>query len=535
VAESAVLKLKIYRYCTGVIIVTAYINMIKNSLWKRIFFGYIAIAVFMLAMSFYLIFRLNYLNKVVDSIIKADIPSIENGERLMDSLLEQVRNEKKYVITNDNAFLDLFDKKKKEFQERLNLLEESIASREKGELINYIKELHKKYLSMVSKEIILVDNEGIFSPDTRYEEEKKKTLDRLTESINRLTLTTRVELVKKIELLQRTGYKSARISLVIILFAVLFGAICAYLFTRSVCVPIGILRNATERVAQGDLDHRIEVVSDDEIGTLGMAFNQMCDRLEEMDRLKTEFISNVSHNLKTPLTVIREANDLLLEKIAGPINESQMKLLNITKEETLRLTMMINDLLDISRIEAGMMRYNFQYSNIQDIIQKSVYAIQFLAESKNIHIHCASSGFLPKILLDTDKIAQVMDNLLSNAIKFTSSGGSVTIRADEVESGNVPHFFAGKNRLNNVHSFIRVSISDTGIGIPAGCHKKIFDKFQQVNNKGRCGMKGTGLGLSIAKHIILDHGGDIWVESNPGNGSTFYFTLPCRYDYALQC
>ncbi|MFN3533193.1 MAG: ATP-binding protein [Candidatus Brocadia sp.] len=504
--------------------------MIKNSLWKRILFGYIAIAMFMLAMSFYLIFRLNYLNKVADSIMRADIPSIENEERLVDSLLEQVRNEKKYIITNDSAFLDLFDKKKKEFQGRLKLLEESITNRENGTLVNQIKELHKKYLSMVSKKIILMGKEEIFPPDTRYEEEKKKTLDLLTESINKLTLATQAELVKKIELFQRTGYKSAKISLVIILFAVLFGAICAYFFTRSVCVPIKILKDATDRIAQGDLDHRIAVTSDDEIGTLGMAFNQMCNKLREMDQLKTEFVSNVSHNLKTPLTAIREANDLLLEKIAGPINELQMKLLNITKEETFRLTMMINDLLDISRIEAGLMRYNFQRSNIQDIIRKSADAIRFLAESKNISIQYISGGFLPKIPLDTDKIAQVMDNLLSNAIKFTPSGGSITIYVDEVESGDAPHFFAEKNRLNNVRSFIRVSISDTGIGIPAECHKKIFDKFQQVNNKGKGGMKGTGLGLSIAKHIILDHGGDIWVESNAGKGSTFHFTLPCRYD-----
>lgn len=508
--------------------------MIKNSLWKRILFGYFAIALFMLTMSFYLIFRLNHLNKVTDSIMRSDIPSIENGEKLVDNLLEQVRNKKKYLITNDSAFLDLFDKKKKEFQERLKLLEASITNREKGALLNQIKELHKRYLSMVSKEIILVGKEEIFQPDTRYEDEKEKTLDLLTESINKLTLTTQAELINKIGLFQRIGYKSAKISLVIILFAVLFGAICAYFFTRSVCAPIKILKDATDRIAQGDLDYRIEVTSNDEIGTLGTAFNQMCDKLEEMDQLKTEFVSNVSHNLKTPLTAIREANDLLLEKIAGPISDSQMKLLNITKEETLRLTMMINDLLDISRIEAGLMRYNFQYSNIQDIIRKSADAIRFLAESKNISIHHAHGGFLPKILLDSDKIAQVMDNLLSNAIKFTPSGGDITIRATEVASGNVSHFFAEQNRLNNVHSFVRVSLSDTGIGIPAECHKKIFDKFQQVNNKGKGGMKGTGLGLSIVKHIVLDHGGDIWVESNAGKGSTFHFTLPCRYDYALQ-
>lgn len=509
--------------------------MVKNSLWKRILFGYLAIVLFMLAMSFYLILRLNYLNKVTDSIMRADIPSIENGEKLVDSLLEQVRNEKKYIITNDNAFFDLFDKKKKEFLERLKFFDEYAIGSEKKLFINQIRELHKKYLSLVSKEIAQMGKEESSSPDSsRYEDEKKKTLDLLTESINKLILTTQAELIRKIGVFQEIGYKSAKTSMVIILFAVLIGAIFAYFFTRSICSPIKILKDATERISQGDLDHRIYVTSSDEIGTLGMAFNQMCDKLKETDQMKTDFVSHVSHNLKTPLTAIREANDLLLEKIAGPINESQTKLLNITKEETLRLTMMINDLLDISRIEAGLMRYNFQYSNIQDIIRKSTDVIRFLAESKNVDIQCGNGVSLPKILFDRDKIAQVLDNLLSNAIKFTPPGGTITIQVHEIESQSIPHFFAGQNRLNNVHSFVRVSISDSGIGIPAECHRKIFDKFQQVNNTGKGGMKGTGLGLSIAKHIILDHGGDIWVESDTGKGSTFHFTLPCRYDYVLH-
>lgn len=196
--------------------------------------------------------------------------------------------------------------------------------------------------------------------------------------------------------------------------------------------------------------------------------------------------------------------------------------------------MMINDLLDISRIEAGLMRYNFQESSIQDIIRKSVDEIRFLAENKKIHILWKKGGDIPKVLLDREKTAQVMDNLLSNAIKFTPSGGKITITVCEVDSKTVPQFFAEQSRLNNIRSFVQISISDTGIGIPAECHKTIFDKFQQVSNKGKGGMKGTGLGLSIVKHIILDHGGDLWVESKMGEGSTFCFVLPFRYDYALH-
>lgn len=497
-------------------------------------FGYVIIALFMLAMSFYLIFRLNHLNKVTDSIMKIDIPSVENGEKLVDSLLEQVRNEKKYIITNDDAFLDLFEKKKREFLDRLKSIELSTKDREKKVFVNQIKELHNKYLSMISKEIALVGSVEIISSDSHYEEEIKKTLDQLTESINKLNLTLQTGLIKKIELFQKIGYKSTKVSIVIIFFAVMFGTIFAYFFTRSVCSPIKILKDATDRIADGDLDYRIELISDDEIGTLGTAFNQMCNKLKEMDQMKSEFVSNISHNLKTPLTAIREANDLLLEKIAGPISGPQIKLLTIIKEESRQLTMMINDLLDISRVEAGLMRYNFQSSDIHDAIRKSTDEIRFLAENKNILIQCENGDSIPKILLDHDKIVQVMDNLLSNAIKFTLPGGTITIKATVVESHDVAQFFREQNCLDNVYSFVKVSISDTGIGIPSECHKKIFDKFQQVNNKGKSGIKGTGLGLSIAKHIVLDHGGDIWVESDVGKGSAFHFTIPCRYDYSLN-
>ncbi len=509
--------------------------MIRNSLWKRMVFGYVIIALFMSAMSFYLFLRLNHINKVVDSIVNIDIPSIKNGEKLVDNLLEQIRNEKKYLITKDRAFLNLFDKKKIDFFDRLQSLKKSTPNnKEKKVVINQIKEFYNKYIAMASKEFILLGYDKIIPPDIHYEDKKKRTLDRLTQSINKLILTQRATLIQKIELFQKTTHKSTRIFFAIISFAILCGVIFSCFFTYSICSPIKILKNATEHIAHGDLDYRVVVKSHDEIGTLGTAFNQMCNKLKEIDQMKSEFISNISHNLKTPLTAIREANELMLDKIAGQISKPQMKLLNIIKENTLRLIMMINDLLDISRFEAGLMRYNFQYANIQDVIHKSIDEIRFLAESKNIYIQWRNGVSIPEILLDRDKISQVLDNIFSNAIKFTPSGGTIMVKAHEIETVNISRVFKEQNRLQNVRSFIQISISDTGVGIPVEYHKKIFDKFQQVVNKGKGGIKGTGLGLFIAKHVILDHGGDIWVENNEGNGCTFHFTLPSRYDYILH-
>lgn len=509
--------------------------MIKNKLWKRMTFGYIIIALFMLTMSFYLFLRLNRLNKVVDSIVKVDIPFIETGRNLIDGFFEQVRNEKKYIVTKDEAFLDLFEKKKTEFLNDLQSLEESgRPDKEQKVFVGQIEELYSKYSTMAAKEFILVEYDEVIPTDASYEVKKKKVFDQLTQSINELILNQQSALIQKIELFQKTMHKSMKISLTIILFALIGGALFSYFFTYSICSPIKTLENATERIANGDLDYRVSIASRDEIGSLGIAFNQMCDKLKEIDQMKSEFISNISHNLKTPLTAIREANELMLDKIAGQISEPQTKLLTIIKGNTLRLIMMINDLLDISRFEAGLIRYNFQYSGIHDIIRKTIDEMRFLAESKNISIQqYLDETSIPEILLDRDKISQVLDNILSNAIKFTPPGGLITVKADEVTSPAISHAFTNQNRLHNIHSFIQVSVSDTGIGISDEYHKKIFDRFEQIVNKGKGGIKGTGLGLFIAKHIILDHGGDIWVESTMGSGCTFYFTLPSKYDYAL--
>jgi len=532
--------------------------------------GYITIACFMLAMSFYLMFRLNHLNKVTDSVTTEDVPSIRICEKLIDTLFEQIRNEKKYNITKDSAFLDIFNIKKKKFLDRVESLEatfpesltengekntilgkifyaiqtkllghikslETSPDKEKAILISQIKEYYDKYISLVSDETTPAENQENIPTGNDWEEEKKQALEQLTESINQLTLNYQTALFNKMEVFQTTVRETTKISLAIIIFAILFGTVFSYFFTRRICYPIKILQDATDRIASGDLDSRITVNSNDEIGNLGNAFNKMCNKLKELDHMKSEFISNISHNIKTPLTAILEANELMLDRVAGQLSESQIKLLNISKENTVRLTMMVNDLLDISRAEAGLMRYNFQHSDIYDVIHKSINDIRFLAENNNIHIQFDTTAYIPKILLDSDKITQVLDNVLSNAIKFTPPGGTITIKAKEVDSSFVSPDIVKQNQPNNVHSFIQISISDTGIGIPVEYHKKIFDKFQQVNNTGKSSIKGTGLGLSIAKHIVIDHGGDIWVENNSsGNGTTFRFVLPAKCDYALN-
>lgn len=544
--------------------------MVKNSLWKRMVLGYVVITLLMLSMSFYLIFRLKHLNQASTSILSKDIPSIESEEKLLKILLEQVSSEKKYTITKDPAFLDIFAAKKGEFIHRLDLVNKLIQinnetnnifnkfntlylkylraswfyppgatedARKSKELITItaqIETLYNLYLGITAKEFILLKYNANDSSYSSMGEEKDKTIDQLRDAINNLIILQQAGLFKKMGLFQETVQKSTKISLAIMLFAITFVAVFSFFFIRSIYRPINALKAATDHIAQGDLEHRINITSNDEIGSLGRSFNEMSKKLEQLDTMKSDFISNISHNLKTPLTAIKEANELMLDKIAGQISFEQMKLLNIIKGNTLRLILMINDLLDISRIEAGLMRYNFQPAQIRDVISESIEDVRFLAEKKGIFIQYEDDSLVPHVLLDRGKIAQIMDNLLSNSIKFTPAGGVITIKAFVVDASMLSPIFVQQSKLNNIQSFLQISISDTGIGIPKEYQNSIFDKFQQVVNKRESGIKGTGLGLFIAKHIVEDHGGNIWLESNCGSGSTFHFTLPLRVDFVLN-
>ncbi|SHJ74322.1 His Kinase A (phospho-acceptor) domain-containing protein [Clostridium cavendishii DSM 21758] len=257
--------------------------------------------------------------------------------------------------------------------------------------------------------------------------------------------------------------------------------------------------------------------------------------LEEHDRLKNEFLSLVSHELRTPLTAILGFTKIIKKRMSRTIipfindiaetyeiddenikkvNRNNKKILeniNIMISEGDRLTVMINNLLDITKLEAGTLDWNFSIIDIKNIINKSILATYSLIEEKEIEILDDIEGDIPNIIADGDKILQVLINIISNAIKFTDEG-TITISAKQT-----------KNQK------IIISVSDTGLGIEEQYYKTIFDRFKQIDNAINKS-KGTGLGLWICKSIIEKHNGEIWVESEFGKGSIFSFTIPMKND-----
>ena len=235
----------------------------------------------------------------------------------------------------------------------------------------------------------------------------------------------------------------------------------------------------------------------------------MSDRLKQLDEMKSGFISHVSHELRTPLASIKEADNLLLEETGGPTTPQQRRFLTIIAQGTNKLMKMIDDLLDLSKMEAGMMKYDLMPADIRPILAHALAEVELLADKKGLRLSSQAGDSLPHAPMDINKIQQVVVNLLSNAIKFTPESGRIEVKADVWRSDH-----------------LRVSITDSGIGIPPEFQARIFDKFLDIIPEGIPGTKGTGLGLSIARHIVQAHGGRIWVESAPGKGSTFMFVLP---------
>jgi putative ABC transport system substrate-binding protein len=233
------------------------------------------------------------------------------------------------------------------------------------------------------------------------------------------------------------------------------------------------------------------------------------EKLKELDRMKSDFVSHVSHELRTPLTAIKGAVDLVLREVAGPLTEKQIHYLNRVRSNTQHLAGLINDLLDLSKIESGRIEVKSSRVFLGGLVHEAVEALRPVAAEKAITLETTSCESSILVWADRDKINQVLMNLIGNAIKFTPAEGKVTVSASR-----------------NGGESVKVSVSDTGPGIPPAEKEKIFAKFYQIAEMNGENSKGTGLGLAISKALVELHGGKIWVESEEGRGSTFSFTLP---------
>ena len=243
-------------------------------------------------------------------------------------------------------------------------------------------------------------------------------------------------------------------------------------------------------------------------------FRELADksrRLELASQHKSEFLANMSHELRTPLNAIIGFSELLSERLYGDLNEKQEEYLKDIHASGQHLLSLINDILDLSKIEAGRMELELTDFHLPTALDNALTLVRERAGRRGIALHMTTAEGLEYVRADERKIKQVVLNLLSNAIKFTPEGGQIEVRA------------------KHVNGSVEVSVSDTGVGIAPGDQEAIFEEFRQVGTADKK-VEGTGLGLALSRKFIELHGGRIWVESQVGVGSTFTFTIPSSHD-----
>jgi signal transduction histidine kinase len=319
----------------------------------------------------------------------------------------------------------------------------------------------------------------------------------------------------------------------LMLAGLLISALTAWWLARNLIRPIRLLQKGAQRIGAGDLDLRIEVRTGDEIESLAEQFNEMAGRLREShaglelkvlertreieeksrqlemaDKHKSEFLASMSHELRTPLNAIIGFSDVLLQKMFGDINAKQEEYLKDIHSSGQHLLSLINDILDLAKVESGRMELNIGAFDLHAAMDGALTLIRERAMNHGIALSSSVDPELGVLHADERKLKQILLNLLSNAVKFTPAGGAIKVTARKL-SGQV-----------------EIAVSDTGIGIAPEDQAAVFEEFRQIGNDYKRKAEGTGLGLALARKFVELHGGAIRLESEPGKGSTFSFTLP---------
>jgi two-component system sensor histidine kinase GlrK len=294
----------------------------------------------------------------------------------------------------------------------------------------------------------------------------------------------------------------------LVLVALVFGVGLAGIASYTILRPLRQLQGHIKQIGQGNFGASLQIHAPAELRELVDSVNWMGRKLQEIDDMKTEFLAHVSHELRTPMASIQEGTHLLLDEIPGPLVQEQRTTLRIMADSSRRLIHLISTILDLSKMEAGMMEYRIVPVDFQRIGEVSINKVRLLADSKHVQLVLENIGERSWVKADASRLEQVLDNLLSNALKFSPEGGVVKVQVK-------PDLQAG---------VLEVTVSDTGPGIASEDLPHIFERFYQGRTKGKH-TAGSGLGLALVKKVVEAHGGRIWIESEKGKGVTVRFIL----------
>jgi signal transduction histidine kinase len=394
----------------------------------------------------------------------------------------------------------------------------SFVAKDEVALLDQVREEYARFIAVVSHVIELIRNGRAAEAKQSELADLGPLADKLERLTNQLVNRAEADMVAGIDASRQTYARSQMLVAAVALASFVLTLVLGHAISRSVIEPVRIIHDGLNRIAAGDFTQRIKVSNRDELGELAAHVNSTCEELqqlyrslEEASRHKSQFLANMSHELRTPLNAILGFSELLLDGIYGDPPEKMRSALERIQRNGRHLLGLINDVLDLSKIEAGQLRLSLADYSVEELVNAVHTSVESLAADKNLSLRVAVPPGLPPARGDERRLAQALFNLVGNAIKFTDAG-EVRI---EVEAKGDSYKF---------------SVQDTGPGINEADQAKIFQEFQQVDNSITKTRGGAGLGLAIVKRIVEMHGGRIWIDSRLGHGARFSFLVPARLE-----
>ena len=352
-------------------------------------------------------------------------------------------------------------------------------------------------------------------------------LEELRRHVSAVLEASRVVTARTIERSARDASAAERLALAASCLALLASLLTVALTVRSIRAPLRRLTEATRAVAGGSFEKRLDTSGADEFAAVAEDFNAMVQRLDELDRLKKAFVSHVSHELRTPLVAMQETTRLLLDGTPGPLLPKQQRLLDLNLQAARRLQRMIANLLDLSRLDAGAMRYDRRPHDLVRLVEHSVAELEAHAAESGVILRAVKPARALAVEVDADRVVQVVQNLLDNAIKHAPNGSEVVVSLTTAAE-LPPELSSSRRRALDADrpgtGWAVVTVTDRGPGVPAAHRERIFARFQQLPGAGSG--RGVGLGLAICQQLVEAHGGAIWAADAPGGGAVFTVALP---------
>jgi signal transduction histidine kinase len=484
------------------------------SIWTKLLIAFLSMVALLMAVGAVALAELAAVNRRAEDQVKLQ-RKIAAYRQIQQDTMAQLYSVSSALLVPEDRALDATLRQLNQFGYDLDRLQ--FVAADEVELFGRVRKDYEAFIAVVTHVVELVRQR-------RGAEGREVQLGRagpLAERLERLTneLVNKAEadMVARVDEGHDAYVASRRLVVGFAFGAVLLALGLGYAISRSLIDPVRRIDARFNEIAGGDFGHAVAVDNRDELGALAANLNRMSAELGRLyeqvaiaNRNKSEFLANMSHELRTPLNAIIGFSEVMIEQMFGEVNDKQLEYLRDIHSSGHHLLALINDILDLSKIEAGRMELELSRFDLGALLEDAQMLIRERAARHGLALALDVAEDVGEWVADERKVKQVVINLLSNAVKFTPEGGSVSLRARRVEDA------------------AEVAVIDSGVGIAEADQALVFEEFRQARGEHLRKSEGTGLGLSLAKRFVELHGGTIRVESAPAKGSTFAFTLPER-------